>query len=126
MVNDFSTFTIHLSLKHDHSAFLLPTMLITTTPWYQTLPSFVYAAIAWSFVIAIALNILSLLKQASDRTQKMHQIPCANCQFFTDNYALKCTIHPENALTEAAIDCSDFRLQREGDFPRQLVLTSKE
>jgi hypothetical protein len=101
-------------------------MLSTITSWYQNLPSFVYAAIAWSFVIAIAFNVLSLLKQASDRAQQMHQIPCANCQFFTDNYALKCTIHPENALTEAAIDCPDFRLQREDDSPRQLVLTSKE
>ena len=101
-------------------------MLLTITAWYQNLPSFVYAAIAWSFVIAIAANLLSLLKQISDRAEKMHQIPCSSCQFFTGNYELKCTIHPEVALTEAAIDCSDFQLQREGDLPRPLVLSSKE
>jgi RNA polymerase subunit RPABC4/transcription elongation factor Spt4 len=38
----------------------------------------------------------------------MHQIPCANCQFFTRDYHLKCTVHPAQALTEEAIGCGDF------------------
>jgi RNA polymerase subunit RPABC4/transcription elongation factor Spt4 len=39
----------------------------------------------------------------------MHQIPCHNCQFFTNNYRLKCTVHPSIANTEEAIDCSDYQ-----------------
>ena len=38
----------------------------------------------------------------------MHQIPCSNCQFFTGDYQLKCALHPNTALSEEAIDCSDF------------------
>jgi hypothetical protein len=38
----------------------------------------------------------------------MHQIPCSRCGFFTNNYRLKCTVHPLAANTEAAIDCTDY------------------
>ncbi|WP_373403961.1 hypothetical protein [Cylindrospermopsis raciborskii] len=40
--------------------------------------------------------------------QKMHQIPCPNCQFFTNNYRLKCTVNPYTASTEGAIGCPDY------------------
>jgi hypothetical protein len=39
----------------------------------------------------------------------MHQIPCTGCQFFTDDYRLKCTVHPSKANTEEAIHCCDFQ-----------------
>jgi hypothetical protein len=38
----------------------------------------------------------------------MHQIPCAQCQYFSGNYLLKCPVHPQQALSEAAIGCPDF------------------
>jgi RNA polymerase subunit RPABC4/transcription elongation factor Spt4 len=38
----------------------------------------------------------------------MHQIPCADCQFFTHNMRLKCPVHPTEALSEQAIGCTDF------------------
>lgn len=40
--------------------------------------------------------------------QRLHQIPCSNCAFFTGDYRLKCTVHPSRALTEAALDCLDY------------------
>ncbi|WP_337906916.1 hypothetical protein [Iningainema tapete] len=40
--------------------------------------------------------------------KRLHQIKCADCQFFTGDYHLKCTVHPSFALTEEAINCSDF------------------
>nr|WP_072040827.1 hypothetical protein [Tolypothrix bouteillei] len=40
--------------------------------------------------------------------KRLHQIQCSNCRFFTGDYRLKCTIHPIFALTEEAINCSDF------------------
>lgn len=43
--------------------------------------------------------------------KRLHQIPCANCEFFTDEYHLKCPIHPFSALTEEAIHCSDYSPQ---------------
>jgi hypothetical protein len=38
----------------------------------------------------------------------MHKIPCPNCQFFTNDHRLKCTIKPLIANTEDAISCQDY------------------
>ena len=43
--------------------------------------------------------------------KRLHQIPCSNCRFFTNDFRLKCTLHPIDALTEEAINCSDFCLK---------------
>ncbi len=40
--------------------------------------------------------------------KRLHQIPCAKCQYFTGNHHLKCTVQPCFALTEEAINCLDF------------------
>ena len=36
------------------------------------------------------------------------QTLCHRCQYFSDNHYLKCALHPENALTEQAVDCRDY------------------
>jgi hypothetical protein len=36
-------------------------------------------------------------------------IPCKTCHFFSKNLELACAVHPCTALTEAAINCSDYR-----------------
>ncbi|MDJ0580351.1 hypothetical protein [Crocosphaera sp.] len=38
----------------------------------------------------------------------MHKIPCSNCQYFTNDYRLKCPVNPFQASTEAAINCQDY------------------
>ncbi len=42
----------------------------------------------------------------------MHQIPCSNCKFFTNDHRLKCTVSPSIANTEQAINCGDYRLNQ--------------
>jgi hypothetical protein len=42
------------------------------------------------------------------RLRRLHRIPCSRCAYFTDDYNLKCTVRPCEALTEAAIHCLDF------------------
>lgn len=67
-----------------------------------------------SFVTICALIFLMLRSMwVSARigiahVKRLHQIPCPNCQFFTDDFRLKCTLHPTYALTEEAINCCDF------------------
>jgi hypothetical protein len=39
----------------------------------------------------------------------MHQIPCARCRYFTNDYRLKCSVHPQIANTEGAINCRDYQ-----------------
>lgn len=50
-----------------------------------------------------------MLADSVAKAKQMHNIPCANCQYFTGDYRLKCTIQPHAALSEAAIDCPDYR-----------------
>lgn len=56
------------------------------------------------FLAAISINARDGMRYV----QRMHQIPCPDCQFFTGDYQLKCALHPNSALSEGAIGCSDF------------------
>ncbi|MFN6558839.1 MAG: hypothetical protein RMY28_003415 [Nostoc sp. ChiSLP01] len=39
----------------------------------------------------------------------VQQHPCKKCQFFKNNYYLKCAVHPDIALTKEALNCSDYK-----------------
>lgn len=66
---------------------------------------------AWAIMTLIAWSIYSAVKDGVATTQKMHQVPCTNCQFFTGDYRLKCTVRPSIANTEDAIYCTDYQPQ---------------
>lgn len=68
--------------------------------------------VAWSLVIVIAWSLWSAFSDSVSSAQKMHQIPCTGCQFFTADYRLKCTVHPSIANTEDAIHCKDYQEKR--------------
>jgi hypothetical protein len=40
--------------------------------------------------------------------KRLHQVPCRNCQFFSNNTYLKCAVNPSTVLTEQAFNCSDY------------------
>lgn len=63
---------------------------------------------AWAFIGLMGWQILSALTHGIQLTQQLHQIPCADCRFFTGDYHLKCPVHPYAALSEQAINCEDF------------------
>jgi hypothetical protein len=64
---------------------------------------------AWVFMVMLGLTLKNTVSDLADRAKQMHKVPCTNCQFFTDNYRLKCSVNPYIANTEDAIDCSDYR-----------------
>ncbi len=64
---------------------------------------------AWSLMGMIGWTIAKAVRDTIAQAQRMHQIPCAYCQFFTNDHRLKCTIHPHLANSESAIDCPDYR-----------------
>jgi hypothetical protein len=68
--------------------------------------------LGWGFMFCLALSLWTLLKETVQVSQRLHQIPCARCQFCTNNPVLKCAVHPQSALTEAAINCPDFAPDR--------------
>ena len=65
--------------------------------------------VAWTVSILVVLNLWAAARDSVTTAKQMHQIPCTGCQFFTDNYRLKCTVRPSIANTEEAINCSDYQ-----------------
>lgn len=64
---------------------------------------------AWVFLAAIAWTLGRAMGATLAQAKQMHQIPCAHCQFFTNDHRLKCTVHPQYANSERAIDCLDYK-----------------
>lgn len=62
----------------------------------------------WTIFILLGWNIWTAIRDSVKQARRMHEIPCANCQFFTNNHRLKCPVHPQKALTDAAIGCLDY------------------
>lgn len=65
--------------------------------------------LAWTIVILLGSTMWMTIRDTVAKAKTMHQIPCATCQYFTNDYRLKCSVHPMTANTENAIDCSDYR-----------------
>ncbi|MGG6296221.1 hypothetical protein ACQ4M4_17670 [Leptolyngbya sp. AN02str] len=63
---------------------------------------------AWGIVGITAWNLWASIRDGVQRAQQMHRVPCSECRFFTGDYHLKCTVHPDMALSEEAIDCPDY------------------
>ena len=70
------------------------------------------ATVGFMLVWAVAVFTISNARKKRSRTgrasNRLKQVPCRNCQFYSDNNYLKCAIHPTVALTEQAINCSDY------------------
>ncbi len=64
---------------------------------------------AWALVILVSWSMWTAARDSVKTAQQMHQIPCSGCQYFTDNYRLKCTVNPSMANTEEAIECMDYQ-----------------
>ena len=67
---------------------------------------------AWWFLLALGWSIFRALADAIARGKKMHSRPCSNCQYFTNDFRLKCTVQPSIANTERAIGCLDYHPDR--------------
>ncbi|HEY9762576.1 MAG TPA: hypothetical protein V6D07_08630 [Trichocoleus sp.] len=63
---------------------------------------------AWTVVVLVVWNIVAAAREGISRAKQMHQIPCADCRYFTNSHFLKCPINPTLALSEEAIGCRDF------------------
>jgi hypothetical protein len=64
---------------------------------------------AWGLIIIAAWSLWNTARDTVKTAKRMHQIPCANCQYFTGNHRLKCTVNPSLANTEDAIHCLDYQ-----------------
>jgi hypothetical protein len=64
--------------------------------------------IAWSLSIGTFATILLSCTKGWRYVGKLHSVPCSKCQYFIDSRYLKCTVHPDLACSEEAINCRDF------------------
>jgi hypothetical protein len=74
--------------------------------------------VAWATLGFGAWSVWAAMRDSFKRAQQMHKIPCADCQYFSGSYLLKCPLHPKEALTESAIGCRDFESSKL-DWPVQ-------
>lgn len=77
--------------------------------------------LAWGIVGVGMWSVWAALRDSVQRARRMHQIPCAGCRYFSGDYLLKCPVHPQEALSEAAIGCPDFEpANLGGQFTRSI------
>jgi len=76
---------------------------------------------AWGLSLLCIWSAWSAFRKGVVQAKVMHTIPCANCQFFSEDYRLKCSVHPQEALTEQAIGCSDYSVRTESLIPHRLI-----
>lgn len=79
---------------------LLPLLISIYRLTFTVCISLILAGFIWSLWQAASKGLIYV--------RKLHQIPCPSCAFFTDEYNLKCTVHPCKVLREEAIDCLDY------------------
>ena len=64
---------------------------------------------AWALVFSMGWSMWTAARDTVATAKQMHRIPCSGCQYFTDDYRLKCTVNPTMANTEEAIECMDYQ-----------------
>ncbi|MGQ9836840.1 MAG: hypothetical protein ACUVRV_02445 [Cyanobacteriota bacterium] len=74
-----------------------------------SLPPPLSRIIAWLLLLLPLWRLVRAIAAALQQAQQMHRIPCYRCQFYSGEPYLKCTVHPDYALSEAAINCPDFQ-----------------
>jgi hypothetical protein len=72
---------------------------------------FICFLIAWSIAFGSCWTIYQNCKAGFIHVKKLHQVPCHKCQYFTNSCYLKCTVNPQIACSEDAIDCRDYQPQ---------------
>lgn len=64
--------------------------------------------VIWGMLVAFVLSVFLALEDGLKRLRRLHQIPCHRCQYYTGSPYLKCPVHPVEALSEEAVDCTDY------------------
>jgi hypothetical protein len=70
---------------------------------------FIYAIIAWGIAFITCWTIIAQCQTGLVTVQRLHSVPCYKCKYFTNSCYLKCTVNPQVACSEAAIDCRDYQ-----------------
>ncbi|WP_081402886.1 hypothetical protein [Scytonema hofmannii] len=69
------------------------------------------AFFAWAILLFMICSVWRTLSKGTNYVKMLHQIPCAGCEYFTNDYRLKCTVHPQKACSPEALGCIDFEVK---------------
>ena len=82
------------------------------------IPDILMVALPLAFVMGWGVVFFILSKswmvarhELTSNLKRFHKVPCSNCKFFSANPYLKCAVNPSVALTEQAVDCSEYSPQ---------------
>ena len=74
---------------------------------------FICFGLAWAMVFGTCWIITRHWKTGFIYVKRLHQVPCYKCKYFTNSCYLKCTVNPQLACSEDAIDCRDYQPLKE-------------
>ncbi|WP_392533471.1 hypothetical protein [Nostoc sp. C117] len=100
-----ATGTTHDAIKPQHG----------DIPFLAVFLAHISFLLVWGIVVYLVSYFCKSLENATQNkdeivsTKHLDQHPCKNCQFFNNNYYLKCAVNPSTTLTKEALNCSDYK-----------------
>ncbi|MBD2447086.1 hypothetical protein H6G76_07885 [Nostoc sp. FACHB-152] len=75
---------------------------------------------SWIIFFLVLRKVRTFLDNKMVFTVKtVHQVPCKNCRFYSNNHYLKCAVQPSIVMTDEAKNCSEYS-------PKNEKLTGKQ
>lgn len=73
------------------------------------LGGFVGFVICWAAIfLMLSKRVRLARKEVAINIKSLEQIPCKNCNFYSNDPHLKCAVNPSVVMTEKAVDCTDY------------------
>ena len=80
----------------------------------------------WAVLLSFFLALLMAIKEGIEQLQRLHQIPCDRCRYYTGSQYLKCPVNPLTAFSENAIHCRDYEPIDHHRAPRHMSRSGKK
>ena len=67
--------------------------------------------ITWGMIFSSLWAFAYHWKTGFMLVKQLHQVPCHDCKYFVNSRYLKCTVNPQIACSELAVDCHGYQAQ---------------
>jgi len=69
---------------------------------------------SWIIFFLVLRKVQSVLDNKMVFSVKsLHQVPCKNCRFYSNNHYLKCAVQPSIVMTDEAKNCTEFSSKKD-------------
>jgi hypothetical protein len=81
------------------------------------LGGFIGFVICWAAIfLMLSKRVRLARKEIAINIKTLEQIPCKNCNFYSNDPHLKCAVNPSAVMTEKAVDCTDYCTRKNKSF----------